>query len=173
MANSPNTQPIFIRTPLIKQVVLTSELGDRSPSSSTVPKTLLIGGDPATAIESIQIQATAIGAANVVRFYIYDPTETSPQSRLIREVPIPEVSGATNTNALTIPAPVSPPAIVSVQNTAFPIEVWLPPTLSPASSNPNLPNRLLRIPNGLELRVGLGTASPSAPIIVTAFGGVY
>lgn len=148
--NSPNTQPIFIRTPTIHSIVLSTELGETLPTSTLVPKTFIRGADPATAIESIQILNTGESVATVLSLYLYDAAGTQGQSRLISQTSIPAASVA----------PYSP------------IVVQLPATLSPVSPNPAVPNRLLRIPEGWELRVALNNPIAN-PVIVTAFGGSY
>lgn len=150
MTNSPNTQPIFIRNPTIQSIVLSAELGETLPTSTLVPKTFITGADPATAIETIQIVNTGNSVATILNLYLYDSTGTQGQSRLISQTPIPAATTAPYT----------------------PILVSLPKTLSPASPDPAIPNQLLRIPNGWELRAALSTAIAN-PVIVTAFGGSY
>jgi hypothetical protein len=145
MSNSPNTQPIFFRTPSISSIVLSTELGELLPTSTLVPKTLLIGADPASLIETIEIQPTGAMVASVLNLYVYSTTGTQGQSRLISRTALPEV--------VTI-------------GTLVPITIQLPFTNSPLNS------RSLRIPNGWELRAALSTAIAN-PIIVTAFGGSY
>lgn len=148
--NSPNTQPIFIRTPAIHSIVLRDELGETSPTSTTVPKTFIIGPDPATAIESIQVINTGVSVPTLLNLYLYSSTGTQGQSRLISQTSIPAAAAAPY----------------------MPIVVQLPKTLSPASPDPSVPNQLLRIPEGWELRAALSVAIVN-PVIVTAFGGNY
>lgn len=150
-SNSPNTQPIFIRTPTIYSIVLSTELGETSPTSTLTPKTFVIGADPATAIESVEIIHT--GSANPTRLnlYLYSSSGTQGQSRLVSQTQLFAVTGAQQYT---------------------PILVQLPKTLSPASPNPAVPNQLLRIPEGWELRAALSEAIAN-PVIVTAFGGSY
>lgn len=149
MANSPNTQPIFIRTPSISSVVLSTELGELLPTSTLVPKTLLIASDPGSLIETIEIQPTGAMVASVLNLYLYSTTGTQGQSRLISRTELPEI--------ITI-------------GTLAPITVQLPLTNSPLNSLSG--SRSIRIPNGWELRAALSTAIAS-PIIITAFGGSY
>jgi hypothetical protein len=148
MSNSPNTQPIFIRTPRIASLVLSTQVADILPTSTAVPPTLISGNDPSTAIESIEIINTGAAVATILNLYIYNINGTQGQSRLISQTAIP----ATTT------APYNP------------IVVLLPSTLSPVN---NLsPSRIIRLPQGWELRAALTTAI-STPIVVTAFGGDY
>ncbi len=149
--NSPNTQPIFIRTPVIWSASLRTELGSTDPTSTLIPKTLATGSDPASAIESIEIQPTGNMVATNVNFYLYDATGTGGQNRLLAQLPL---------NAIT--------AFTSADRTSL----LLPATLSPASPDTDLPNRILRLPKGWELRVALSTAIAN-PIIINAFGGSY
>jgi hypothetical protein len=151
MANSPNTQPIFIRSPQIWSLVLKTELGSTDPASTLLPKTLAIGGDPASAIETIEVQPTGDMAATVLNLYLYDAVGTQGQNRLIAQTVLYALTG------VTAPARV---------------QIILPATLSPASPESDLPNRLLRLPSGWELRAALSDAIAN-PIIVTAFGGNY
>lgn len=151
MSNSPNTQPIFIRTPTIHSIVLQSQLGDRIPTSTLTPPTFIIGSDPATAIETIEVQPTGLMVATTLNLYLYSATGTQGQNRLIL------------TTAL--------PAITAI-DTASQIVLRLPRTNSPASPNPAVPNQMLRIPAGWELRAALSDAIAN-PVIVTAFGGSY
>ena len=152
MTNSPNTQPIFIRTPVIHSIVLSTELGDLLPTSTLVPKTFIIGSDPGTAIETIEVIGTGVAVATRLNLYLYNVSGTQGQSRLIDQIDIPAITD---------------PAAVKVRQ-----EVSLFRTLSPASANFLLPNRMIRIPAGWELRAALTTAIAN-PIIVTAFGGNY
>lgn len=146
--NSPNTQPIFIRTPTIHSIVLSTELGDTLPTSTLVPKTFIVGADPASAIETIEIINTGASVATILNLYLYNVTGTQGQSRIISQTPIPAVTTEPYT----------------------PIMVQLPATLTPVN---NLsPSKILRIPAGWELRAALSTAIAS-PVIVTAFGGSY
>jgi hypothetical protein len=148
-SNSPNTQPIFIRTPTIHSLVLINELGDTSPTSTLVPKTLLLGADPGTAIETIEIQPTGLMVATVLNLYLYDSVGTQGQSRLIRQVNLPAITTA---------------------GAQEPISVILPATLTPVN---NLsPSKILRVPSGWEVRAALSVAIAN-PIIVTAYGGSY
>ena len=149
MANSPNTQPIFIRVPSIHSIVLSTELGDLLPTSTLVPKTLLIASDPGSLVETIEIQPTGEMVASVLNLYLYSTTGTQGQSRLISRTELPEI--------VTI-------------GTLAPITVQLPLTNSPLNSLSG--SRSLRIPNGWELRAALSTAIAN-PVIVTAFGGSY
>lgn len=151
MSNTPNTQPIFIRTPTIHSIVLQSQLGDGNPASTLKPPTFITGADPATAIETIEIQPTGLMVATTLNLYLFNSIGTQGQSRLILQTALP---------AITTADPVSP------------IVVRLPRTLSPASPNPSVPNQLLRIPVGWELRAALSVAIAN-PLIVTAFGGSY
>lgn len=150
MSNSPNTQPLFIRTFTIDTIVLQSQLGETIPTSTLTPPTFIIGSDPATAIESIQILNTGASVATTLNLYLFDATGTQGQSRLISQTPVPAATTAPYT----------------------PIVVQLPKTLSPASPNPAVPNQVLRIPKGWQLRAALSTAIAN-PIVVTAFGGSY
>ena len=149
MSNSPNTQPIFVRTPAIYSIVLSSELGDTLPTSTLVPKTLLTAPDPAILIETIEIQPTGVMIDTVLNLYLYNLTGTQGQSRLISRTALPAVV------TLGIDAPIT---------------VQLPLTNSPLNSLSG--SRSLRIPLGWELRVALSTAIAN-PVIVTAFGGSY
>jgi hypothetical protein len=149
MSNSPNTQPIFVRTHTIHSIVLQSELGQTLPTSTLVPKTLLMGADPGTAIESIEIQPTGLMVATTLYLYLYNQAGTQGQSRLIRQVDLPAIT---------------------VTGSQEPTSVVLPATLTPVN---NLsPSKILRIPNGWELRAALSVAIAN-PVIVTAFGGSY
>jgi hypothetical protein len=148
--NSPNTQPIFIRTPRIASLVLSTQVADILPTSTAVPPTLISGNDPSTAIESIEIINTGAAVATILNLYIYNINGTQGQSRLISQTAIPATTTTT--------APYSP------------IIVLLPLTLSPVN---NLsPSRIIRLPQGWELRAALTTAI-ATPVIVTAFGGDY
>jgi hypothetical protein len=149
MANSPNTQPIFFRTPSIGSLVLSTELGELLPTSTLVPKTLLIASDPGSLVETIEIQPTGVMVASVLNLYLYSVTGTQGQSRLISRTELP--------------------AIVTI-GTLAPITVQLPLTNSPLNSLSG--TRSIRIPNGWELRAALSTAIAN-PVIVTAFGGSY
>lgn len=151
MANSPNTQPIFIRTPVIWSITLQTELGNTNPASTLIPKTLAIGSDPSSAIESIEIQPTGDMVATVINFYLYDASGTASQNRLLAQLPLESISSFTNADRSYL---------------------LLPATLSPASPDSDLPNRILRLPKGWELRVALSTAIAN-PIIINAFGGSY
>lgn len=151
MTNSPNTQPIFIRTPNIWSITLRTEIGSTDPSATFIPKTLAIGADPASAIEIIEICPTGLMVSTELYLYLYDSVGTQGQNRLISRTVLPEITTYTASD---------------------PIVVLLPATLSPASSDPALPNRILRLPSGWELRAALANSIVS-PIIVTAFGGNY
>jgi hypothetical protein len=108
-----------------------------------------MGADPGTAIESIEIQPTGLMVATTLYLYLYNQAGTQGQSRLIRQVDLPAVAAA-----------------VAVD----PISVLLPATLTPVN---NLsPSKILRLPNGWELRAALSVAIAN-PVIVTAFGGSY
>lgn len=146
--NSPNTQPIFIRTPTIQSIVLATELGDTLPTSTLIPKTFVVASDPATAIETIEIINTGASVATILNLYLYSATGTQGQSRLISQTFIPAATAA--------------PYV--------PIQVVLPRSLSPV--NEAIPSRIIRIPTGWELRVALSVAIAN-PVIVTAFGGSY
>ena len=152
MTNSPNTQPIFIRTPVIHSIVLSTEIGDLLPNSTLVPKTFIIGSDPGTAIETIEVIGTGVAVATRLNLYLYNVAGTQGQSRLIAQLDVPAIADNT---------------IIKSRG-----EVSLFRSLSPASSNPVSPNRVIRIPAGWELRAALTTAIAN-PIIVTAFGGNY
>jgi hypothetical protein len=149
MANSPNTQPIFVRTPKIHSLVLQTELGQTNPNSTLVPKTLLIGSDPGTAIETIEVMPTGAMVDTSLYLYLYDLIGTQGQNRSIRVVNLP---------ALAVGDPLEP------------ISIALPNTLSPVNSLN--PSKIIRLPEGWELRAALSTAIAN-PIIVTAFGGNY
>lgn len=149
--NSPNTQPIFIRSPKIWSIALRTEVGSTDPSATFIPKTLAVGGDPASAIETVEVCATGLMVASELYLYLHDLTGTQGQNRLISRTLLPAIT---------------------VYAAADPIAVLLPATLSPASPDPILPNRILRLPSGWELRAALSNAIAS-PIIVTAFGGDY
>lgn len=151
MSNSPNTQPIFIRSPKIWSISLRTELGSTNPTSTLVPKTLAIGGDPASAIESIEIQPTGDMIATILYLYLFDTTGTNGQNRLISQTAL---------DALT--------SVIAPDR----VQILLPATLSPASPESDLPNRMLRLPEGWELRAALSVAIAN-PIIITAFGGDY
>lgn len=150
MTNSPNTQPIFIRQPTIHSIVLSTELGETLPTSTLVPKTFIVGADPATAIETIQVLSTGVAVATILNLYLYSVSGSQGQSRLISQTAIPATTAGTQ----------------------VPILVKLPKTLSPASNTPINPNEMLRIPQGWELRAALSNAI-ATPIILTAFGGNY
>lgn len=150
MTNSPNTQPIFIRQPTIHSVVLSTELGETLPTSTLVPKTFIVGADPATAIETIEVLNTGVSVSTTLNLYLYSVSGTQGQSMLISQTPIP----------------------AAVAGTQIPIVVRLPKTLSPASCVPANPNQMLKIPIGWELRAAL-TNPITSPIILTAFGGNY
>lgn len=149
MTNSPNTQPIFIRTPSIYSIVLSTELGNELPTSTLVPKTLLTAPDPGVLIETIEIQPTGVMIASVLNLYLYNATGTQAQSRLISRTALPAVI------ALGVDAPIT---------------VQLPLTNSPLNSLSG--SRSLRLPLGWELRVALSVAIAN-PVIITAFGGSY
>ena len=149
MANSPNTQPIFFRTPFISSTVLSTELGDLLPNSTLVPKTLITGSDPASLIETIEIQPTGVMVTTVLNLYLYNVSGTQGQSRLISRTPLP--------------------AVVTI-GTDAPLTALLPLTLSPLNSLSG--SRCLRLPVGWELRGALSVAIAN-PIIVTTFGGNY
>lgn len=151
MSNSPNTQPIFIRTPKIWSLVLQTELGLTNPASTLLPKTLAVGSDPACAIETIEIQSTGDRIASVLNLYLFDDVGTQGQNRLISQTELPAINGFTRSDR---------------------IDVILPATLLPASPDSVLPNRCLRLPQGWELRAALSTAIAN-PIIINAFGGSY
>jgi hypothetical protein len=151
MFNSPNTQPIFIRTPTIHSIVLQSQIGDRVPSSTLVPPTFIVGADPATAIETIEVQPTGLMVATTLNLYLWSAVGTQGQNRLILSTALPAITAI---------------------DTASPIVLRLPRTNSPASPDPSVPNQMLRIPNGWELRTALSEAI-ATPVIVTAFGGSY
>lgn len=151
MANSPNTQPIFIRTPGIWSTTLSTELGDTNPASTLVPKTLAVGSDPSSAIEAIEIQPTGDMVATNVNFYLYDASGTGGQNRLLAQLQLLEITGFVYADRSYL---------------------LLPATLSPASPDSDLPNRILRLPKGWELRVGLSNTIAN-PIIINAFGGSY
>lgn len=156
---TPNTQPIFFRNPVIRSAILQTEITDRNPSQATVPKTLITGGDPATIIESIEVNATGIMAATVLRFYLYDLVGTASKNVLLREVLLPAVTADAIADQIT-------------PNTNYPLLISLVNTLAPASPNPNVPNQCLRLPEGFELRAGLGSATTN-PIVISIFGGTY
>jgi hypothetical protein len=141
--NSPNTQPIFIRTPAINSLVLSTELGELLPTSTLVPKTLLTASDPGSLIETIEIQPTGVMVATVLNLYLYSATGTQGQSRLISMTNLPAIT-AIGTDA--------------------PISVLLPLTNSPLNSLSG--SRSIRIPSGWELRAALSTAIAN-PVIVT------
>jgi hypothetical protein len=149
MSNSPNTQPIFIRSPRIASIVLSAEtVTDTLPTNTGVPKTLITGADPSTAIESIEIINTGAAVATILNLYLYNINGTQGQSRLISQTSIPVATTAPYT----------------------PIVVLLPSTLSPVN---NLsPSRIIRLPQGWELRAALSVAI-ATPVVVTAFGGDY
>jgi hypothetical protein len=108
-----------------------------------------MGADPGTAIESIEIQPTGLMVATTLYLYLYNQAGTQGQSRLIRQVDLPAIT---------------------VTGSQEPTSVVLPATLTPVN---NLsPSKILRIPNGWELRAALSVAIAN-PVIVTAFGGSY
>jgi hypothetical protein len=147
--NSPNTQPIFIRTPTIHSLTLQTQLGQTSPTSTLVPPILLTGNDPATAIETIEIQPTGLMVATTLNIYIYNAPGTNSQSRLIRQVALPAIT---------------------VEGIYDYISVDLPRTLAPVN---NLsPSTIIRVPLGWQLRAALSVAIAN-PIVITAYGGDY
>jgi hypothetical protein len=151
MLSTPNTQPIFIRTPRIWSMTLQTELGGTYPASTLTPKSLAIGGDAGSAIETIEVVYTSVNAISgaSLYLYIYDSVGTQGQNRLLSATAI------------------------DTQNTDLGnLAVGLPATASPASPNPITPNRILRLPAGWELRAAL-SSSLSDPIIVNAYGGDY
>lgn len=156
---TPNTQPIFFRNPVIRSAILQTEVTDRNPNQATVPKTIIVGEDPATIIESIEVNATGIMTATVLRFYLYSVIDTASKNILLREILMPAVTADAIADQIT-------------PNTNYPLLISLVNTLSPASPNPNVPNQCLRLPEGFELRAGLGAAITN-PIVVNVFGGTY
>ncbi|ABA24670.1 hypothetical protein Ava_D0005 [Trichormus variabilis ATCC 29413] len=147
-----NTQPIFIKNPIIWTVTLTNEVVNRSPGAA-VPKLLGTAGTNGTLIEAIQAYPLGDIVASPLRIFLKAPS--SSDYVLLAETSLTSVSGSGNTTAIA----------------NYPIEVTLPRILFPASQTPATPNRGLRLPTGYALYAALGTAT--AGVIVTATGGDY
>jgi hypothetical protein len=147
-----NTQPSFIKSPLLWMVTLTNEVVNRSPGSA-VPKPLLTAGTFGSLIESIQVYPLGDIVASPLRIFLKPANSTD--YILLAETSLTAVSGSGNTSAIA----------------NYPIEVQLPRILSPASLTPATPNRGLRLPTDYALYAALGTAT--AGVIVTATGGDY
>ncbi|MBW4674672.1 MAG: hypothetical protein KME52_11780 [Desmonostoc geniculatum HA4340-LM1] len=148
-----NTQPSFIKSPLLWMVTLTNEVVNRSPGAA-VPVLLGISGASGSLIESIQAYPLGDVVASPLRIFL--KASTSSNYVLLTETSLSAVSGSGNTAAIA----------------NYPIEVQLPRILSPASQTPATPNRGLRLPANYALYVALGTAVTSG-VIVTATGGDY
>ncbi len=146
-----NTQPSFIKSPLLWMVTLTNEVVNRSPGAA-VPVLLGAAGVSGSLIESIQVYPLGDITASPLRIFLKTPT---PNYVLLAETSLTAVSGSGNTSAIA----------------GYPIEVQLPRILSPASQTPATPNRGLRLPAGYALYAALGTAV--AGVIVAATGGDY
>lgn len=147
-----NTQPSFIKSPLLWTVTLTNEVVNRSPGSA-VPALLGTAGASGALIESIQVYPLGDIVASPLRIFL--KVFNSTNYILLLETSLTAVSGSGNTAAIA----------------DYPIEVQLPRILSPASQTPATPNRGLRLPADYALYAALGTAT--AGVIVTATGGDY
>lgn len=168
MSNSPNTQPLFIRDFRIWSTTLQTELGDTNPASTLVPKTLIIGDDPASAIETIHIQQTGLAIDTTLNLYLYHQNFTQGRNMLISQTDLPEVSIGGSRQPIVVnnlPRTYSP-------NNGTAINYVSGIAGSGAPTIDSIATQILRIPNGWELRAALSVAIAN-PIIVTAFGGSY
>ncbi len=148
-----NTQPSFIKSPLLWMVTLTNEVVNRSPGAA-VPVLLGTAGASGSLIESIQAYPLGDNTASPLRIFLKPSTNSN--YILLAETSLTTVSGSGNTSAIA----------------NYPIEIQLPRILSPASQTPATPNRGLRLPAGYALYAALGTAV-AAGAIVTVTGGDY
>jgi hypothetical protein len=174
MSNSPNTQPLFVRSHRIWTTTLSTEIASISPGSTSVPKTLIIGSDPSSAIETIQIQSTGESLETVVNFYLFDNVGTAGRSLLLCQALVP----ATDTYGLYRPIIVRDLPISYFPNNGNVLSNNAANSGSSGSSTTVLgmseseSTRILRLPSGWELRCAL--SDPIAnPLIISAFGGDY
>lgn len=153
IAPSPNTQPVFIRRPILASVRLVGQIANRDPGSAT-PELLYTGGAAGGLIESIEVYPLGTNVKSVLRLYYRLPFLAGYQ--LFREIVLPAVGAAPADDVIT----------------GYPVRVPLAKIMFPASPNPSTPNDGLRVPSGVEIRCALGVAIASG-VIVTLTGGEY
>lgn len=157
---TPNTQPTFIkRVGILNSVRLTNQTCARDGTGGT-PVTVYdptINGDGNGAlVEAIQIQPVGVNVASVLFLFFQLSTVTPARWDFWQEIALPAVTAAPTAAALT-------------SGGTYPLQVTLPPLLSPA------PSTVIR--TGLRLNgsgviwgIALGTAIASG-VNVTLFGG--
>lgn len=168
MTNTPNTQPIFIRSHELWSITLQTELGDTNPNSTLLPKIFISGADPSSAIETIHVQHTGLAVATTLNLYLWHPTLTQGRNHLISQTDLPEVSIGGSRQPIVIqnlPRTYSP-------NNGTAIVYATESGGSGAVETPSIATQILRVPDGWQLRAALSTAIDT-PIVVTAFGGNY
>jgi hypothetical protein len=121
----------------------------------------MTGVDPGLLKETIQVMPLGVNIKSVLRFYWNDLNITQGKYWLFHEVGLPAVTAAPTDDILTT----SPTG-------TYPLSIPLPKILSPASPDTDKPNQALRVPGGIEIRVGLGVAV-AAGFTITAMGGDY
>lgn len=168
MSKSPNTQPLFVRSHKIWSVTLQTELGSLDPNSTSTPKTFIIGSDPSDAIETIQIQSTGQSIETVLNLYLFNAIGTAGKNLLISQTIVP----ASDNSGIYAPI-----IIPNLPITYFPNNGAVFNSQSSGSGSTTIlgvsgSTRILRLPEGWELRAALSTAIAN-PIILTAFGGSY
>lgn len=150
---SPNTQPIFIKRPILESVKLVGQVVGREPGTAT-PVQLYTGGPAGGLIESIEVIALGANVQTVLRLFYRLPLGDGYQ--LFRETSLPAVSAAPTDNVIT----------------GYPVRVALPKIMFPASPNPATPNDGLRVPSGVEIAIALGVPIVSG-VIVSCYGGEF
>jgi hypothetical protein len=168
MANTPNTQPLFIRDFRIWSDTLQNELGTTDPNSTLLPKTLIVADDPSSAIETIHIQHTGLAVATTVNLYLWHQTQTDGRNLLISQTDLPEVTLGGSRQPIVVnnlPRTYSP-------NNGTAINYVTESGGSESVAIPSIATQILRLPLGWELRCALSVAIAN-PIILTAFGGSY
>lgn len=139
-----NTQPIFMLTPRLESVLISTQTLTRDGGTGT-PASLLVAGSNGSLIETVYAIPMGNEPANVIRLFLAG----SPGYKLIREVTVPVTTGSSNTAAQTA--------------TAF----VLPTILNPTGTTG------LRVPAGATIYVALGTAATAGGFEINLQGGDY
>jgi hypothetical protein len=142
----PNVEPIFLRTPFIKQASLTNQVAVRSPI--TTPVTLLKAGEAGAIIQDLWIAPGGTISANILFFYL----QTATGWDFFWET---QIAAATATTGTAI----------------APQKLAMPTVLAPATTDATKKQAIVLSPE-LVIGVALETAS-AVPVIVVAAGGDY
>jgi hypothetical protein len=157
---SPNTQPTFMkRVGIINSVRLSNQTCSRDGTGGT-PITIYdptIHGDGNGAlIEAIQIQPVGVNVASVLFLFFQLATVTPTRWDFWQEIAMPAVTAA-------------PTAAIMTSGGTYPLQVTLPPILSPTPASTSRTGLRLN-GSGVIWGVALGTAI-AAGVNVTMFGG--